>query len=274
MMCIRPFKVRPGQEFGCGQCLPCRINRRRLWTCRIVLEAAVHGPRPSCFFTLTYAPEWLPRGGTLVPRHLEAFRYKMRYQVGAFRYYFVGEYGEQRQRPHYHGLLFGLMPTVEQLRACWSYGEIHVGSLSVDSAAYCAGYVTKKMTHKDDPRLKGRHPEFCRMSRKPGIGSEGLDGIIRWCYSSEGAKYIQKFHDVPNSVRFDGKIYPLGRYLLDRLRSEFGISGTDPVRSMRAEAVRLERTVPEVITARELKREGQYQRAKFFVALRRSKEKV
>lgn len=274
MLCIRPFKVRPGQEFGCGQCLPCRINRSRMWTARIVLEAAVHGSKPSSFFTLTYSPECVPPGGSLVPAHVEEYRYKLRYAVGPFRYYFVGEYGERRGRPHYHGLLFGLMPYIEQIRAAWSYGSVHCGVLTQDSAAYCAGYVTKKMTKKDDARLSGRHPEFSRMSRKPGIGARGLDGIIDWLYTSEGAAYIQRNHDVPLVIRFGGKLYPLGRYLVERLRTEFGIASSDPVRSLRAEALRLERCVPEVMAARELKRDGHYDRAKFYSKLRRSKELI
>lgn len=271
MLCIRPFKVRPGQEFGCGQCLPCRINRRRLWTARIVLEAAYYGSAPSAFVTLTYRPEDVPRGETVVPAHLEEFRYRLRYAIGSFRYYAVGEYGERTQRPHYHVLLFGHFPSKEVLEHCWPYGGIHIGFLSVDSGAYCAGYVTKKMTSKDDPRLLARHPEFVRMSRKPGLGVPGLNGIIKWLYSSQGARYIQKYHDVPLCIRFAGKIYPLGRYLVGRLRDEFGIASSDPLRSLHAEAVRLERCLPEVMEAREFAREGHYQRAHFYKNLRRSK---
>lgn len=274
MLCIRPFRVRPGQEFGCGQCLPCRINRRRIWTARIVLESVIHGDVASAFFTLTYSQECLPAGGTLVPAHLEEFRYRLRYLIGPFRYYFVGEYGERSQRAHYHGLLFGVSPTLEALESVWGRGHCHVGMLSMESAQYCAGYVTKKMTAKDDPRLKGRYPEFARMSSKPGIGTGGLNGIIAWLYSSEGAAYIARNRDVPAAVRVNGKVLPIGRYLHARLRDEFGIPSQDPMRSMRAEALRLENTLPEVMVARELKREGHYDRAKFFVELRRSKEKL
>lgn len=271
MLCIRPFRLRPGTEFGCGQCLPCRINRRRLWTARIVLEAAYYGDLPSAFVTLTYRQEDLPALSSVLPAHLEEFRYRLRYKIGPFRYYAVGEYGERTQRPHYHVLLFGKFPTKEVLEHCWPYGGIHIGFLSVDSGAYCAGYVTKKMTGKDDERLKGRHPEFVRMSRKPGIGVAGLAGIIKWCYSTQGAAYIQRNHDVPQSIRFGGKIFPLGRYLVTRMREEFGILSSDPIRSMKAEALRLDRCLPELVAARELAREGHYQRAHFYKNLRRQK---
>lgn len=281
MLCIRPYKPRAGVEFGCGQCLPCRINRRRMWTARIVLESAAHGLHPSAFFTLTYSPQWLPKGGTLVPGDLERFRYRLRHLFGPFRYYFVGEYGEASERPHYHGLLFGLLPSVAQIESCWTdldsgtrLGSAHVGTLSVDSAAYVAGYVTKKMTSKLDIRLNGRYPEFSRMSRKPGIGSEGLHGIRMWLYTAEGRKYREKMHDVPLGIRFGGKIYPLGRYLVTKLREEFGIDSSDPIRQAMQRARALELCLPEVQMARENRREGQYSRAKFYRQMRQSGAKI
>lgn len=282
MLCIRPFKVRPGQEFGCGQCLPCRINRRRVWTARLVLEGLSYGSS-SAFLTLTYRNEFLPVGGNLVPGDLEEFRYKLRYVIGPFRYYFVGEYGEKRKRPHYHCLIFGWFPTdcyVDEFRrlrsrcidSVWSKGVHDVGELTSDSAGYCAGYVVKKWTKKEVSSLAGRVPEFGRMSRKPGLGVPGLSPIVAWLYSAEGAAYVQRTHDVPSSVRIGGKIFPLGRYLVAWLRRELGIESQDSLRSLRSEALRLENMLPEVVDARELKREGHYQRAKFYVELRKSKE--
>lgn len=283
MLCSKPLKLAAG-EFGCGQCLPCRINRSRMWTARLVLEGAVHRGQ-SLFFTLTYAKEFLPEGGTLVPGDLEAFRYKLRYAIGPYRYYFVGEYGERRFRPHYHGIVFGWFPVdtyVDEegrlrsrlLDKCWPQGVHHCGSLSIDSGAYCAGYVTKKMTHKSDERLHGRHPEFSRMSRKPGLGAEALDGIIEWLYSRAGAAYIAETGDVPQVVRFNGKIFPLGRYLVGKLRAEFGLQELNRTSGMRALARRLEGYLPEVVVMRNLKREGHAQRALFFEKLRRDKERI
>lgn len=273
MLCIRPFKPgRPGVEYGCGQCLPCRINRRRMWTARIVLEAARH--EASGFITLTYSPEHLPKGGTLVPADLEQFRYRLRYVVGPFRYYFIGEYGTQRNRPHYHGLLFGIVPNNDWLQSFWGKGRTHVGLLSVDSAAYCAGYVTKKMTRKDDERLQGRFPEFARMSRKPGIGAEGLASIVDWLHSRDGAAYISRHGDVPHTVRFDGKIFPLGRYLVQRLRESCDLVEPNPVRFRRSEERIAEMALPEVVVKREYRRENAYRSAQAWMKLRRSLEKV
>lgn len=277
MLCIRPFRPgRPGVEFGCGQCLACRINRRRMWTARLVLEAQSHG-YPGTFLTLTYAPEHLPVGGTLVPGDLEAFRYRLRYRLGAYRYYFVGEYGERSGRAHYHGLVFGHALTRQQVAECWDGCDaehVHVGTISVHSAAYMAGYVTKKMTKVDDPRLQGRHPEFARMSRKPGIGALGLSAILSWLWSEQGAEYVSATGDVPQGMRFDGKVYPLGRYLVGILRSAVGVEESNRMRSARQEARIQENAVPEVMFSREMKRENHYWRAKAYAKLKRSLEKV
>ena len=49
-----------GQHYvPCGQCLACRINRRREWLARLHLEALDHDV--VLFATLTYSDEFLPR---------------------------------------------------------------------------------------------------------------------------------------------------------------------------------------------------------------------
>lgn len=277
MLCKVPFRPSQGVEYGCGQCIPCRVNKRRLWTARIILEASSYR-EPSSFVTLTYAPQWLPEGGTLVPAHADEFRYKLRYHLGrGFRYYYVGEYGERSGRPHYHFVLFGVMPDAADVLRIWAKCEsqgVVVGSVTFDSAAYVAGYVTKKWTGKDDPNLRGRYPEFSRMSRKPGIGVPGLQGVINWLYTSDGAAYMQRFRDVPKSLRFGGKVFPLGRYLVERLRLEFGIdvSDRDPVRAKLQTLARLEQALPELSAIREAKRVGHAQRVEYYRKSKRAKE--
>ncbi|AXH75532.1 MAG: replication initiator protein [Microviridae sp.] len=272
MLCIRPFKPRKGVEFGCGQCLPCRINRRRVWTARIVLESMCHPP--SMFFTLTYSPELVPRDGSLVPSHLDEFRRSLRYQIGPFRYWFVGEYGEVSWRPHYHGVVFGHVLDRDSLAEIWGRGFAHVGLCTVDSAAYIAGYVTKKMTSADHVLLNGRHPEFTRQSLKPGIGAPALEAILNWLFSEEGAKYVGRNSDVPLSVRFNGKIFPLGRYLVSKLREAMDMPASDPGRQAKLAERALDLAVPEMMEKRELLREGQYRKAKAYLKLRKSVVKI
>lgn len=97
---------------------------------------------------------------------------------------------------------------------------MYLGRLEDDSAGYMAGYVTKKMTHKDDVRLKGRMPEFGRMSLKPGIGFSALWDIADALMRHELENILV---DVPDSLQHgDKKKLPLGRYLRRRLRELVG----------------------------------------------------
>lgn len=206
-------------EHGCGQCMPCRINRRRLWTARLTLESFMH--KHSYFVTLTYAPAHLPAGATVVPRHLKLFLMRLRKAAGVpFRYFAVGEYGTKTGRPHYHLLLFSL-GEVRLISKCWPYGSVHIGTVTSASASYVTGYCTKAWTRKDDPRLKGRHPEFCRMSLKPGIGALAVPELAR-AVRSGGSRYIAEKGDVPREVRIAGKKMDIGRYLANKLRVAVG----------------------------------------------------
>lgn len=222
MLCKKPFDGR----YGCGQCLPCRINRRRLWTHRLFLESCKHAE--SSFLTLTYSPEKLPEGGTLVPSHMTDFLKRLRKSIypHKLRYFYVGEYGDISHRPHYHMALFGLGSRLKNLDKIWQNGFVYSGDLTMDSAQYIAGYVTKKMTSKDDPRLNGRHPEFARMSLKPGIGALAIPDLRATLESERGAYLMESHNDVPSILKHHGKKHPLGRYLTTKLRSVYGFKNT------------------------------------------------
>lgn len=207
--------------------MPCRVNRRRLWTARIVLEAGCH--EFSSFVTLTYRDRYhmfckvVPR--ELQPEHLQLFMKRLRrmYAPQPLRYYAVGEYGDRTWRPHYHLALFGVGiqegPLVEK---AWTHGHVHMGELNEVTAHYVAGYVTKKMTAPDDPRLRGLHPEFARMSLRPAIGKLAMAGIAKGLTNHGGSAALAELVDVPSEVRLVGKKYPLGRYLRSKLREEVG----------------------------------------------------
>jgi len=160
----------------------------------------------NCFITLTYSDNCLPAGGTLVPRDFQLFMHRLRKfavktRGRSLRFYACGEYGEQFDRPHYHALLLdfdfkdktfwrkspsghSLYRSVE-LEALWPFGTCEVGAVSFESAAYVARYTVKKVTgdragehyhrYDSDGRSFSVHPEFGRMSRRPGIGAPWLD---------------------------------------------------------------------------------------------------
>lgn len=223
MICIKPF-LKGALPLPCGQCMPCRINKRRVWTTRLTLELYQH--REAAFVTLTYAPEHLPADGSVSKRELQLFMKRLRFAVAPaeLRFFGVGEYGERTGRAHYHVLLYGIgADSSSVIQAAWPFGHIHVGSVTKESCGYCAGYVTKKLTIKGDPRLQGREPEFCLMSRKPGIGAKAAEQIGEQMVRTSGAaQWINREGDVPKVARMENGMWPLGRYMVGKVRLACG----------------------------------------------------
>lgn len=201
-----------------------------------MLEAGLHNS--SCFATLTYNDESLPANGSLKPRDMQKFLKRLRWhmQPERLRFFYCGEYGEKYQRPHYHAALFGVSrDSAEILQELWGNGFVDVGDLTVESAQYVAGYVTKKMTHPEykctekckHPKLNGRYPEFARMSLRPGIGAEFSDQMAEQL--NDNAHIVDIIGDVPSSLKHGNRNLPLGRYLKRRLRKAMGMNEKCPV---------------------------------------------
>jgi len=235
MLCLKPYR-QGVMEYGCGQCLPCRIGRRRVWTGRLVLEASQH--QACCFVTLTYDDEHLPKDGSISKRDVQLFLKRLRERVGQFRYFIVGEYGEQNSRPHYHGVFFGIAGG-PAFAASWNLGFVYVGSFTAASAAYTAGYCLKGMTKLDDPRLKGRVPERAWMSLCPGIGGLAVDPLVRVNTSVGGVKHIAETGDITGTLRVDGRMWPIGRYVRGKVREAIRGSAKVPERARVAVANRM-----------------------------------
>ena len=200
----------------------------------MMLEAGEYAERglESAFVTLTYAPEYLPEGQNVVKEHLGRFIEDLRVLVRPrrIRYYAVGEYGDQSWRPHYHLIVFGLSPTEgEKVQQAWKKGLVHMGTAEPSTMRYVSGYVVKKMTKAEDPRLAGRTPEFACMSLKPGLGYGIVERMTRSYTTEQGLSVLEK-HWPSNQVRLNGQVYPLGRYLHQKLLAELGID-----RGMKAE---------------------------------------
>lgn len=170
------------------------------------------------------------------------------------RFYAVGEYGDDTGRPHYHLALFGYNTCLygrsrysklrvdccvqcDNIRDTWGLGHIFLGELEPASAGYVAGYIIKKMTKADDPRLKGRVPEFARMSRRPGIGAWAMDEVA---HSLLTYSLDEKLVDVPDSLRHGHKLMPLGRFLKRKLRERIGrdVAAPEEVLEKMAEELR------------------------------------
>lgn len=216
-----------------------------VWKTRLTLEAMSH-PNNS-FVTLTYRdPPKTPHGlPTLTPLDLRLWLKRLRKAISPslIRFYAAGEYGDVHQRPHYHAILFNYpgcsygksrysdgrtidcCANCDRIRDTWGLGIVQVEPMAPEHAGYVVGYVMKKMTHKEDTRLNGRHPEFARQSLKPGLGKCAVPGIVP---TAKSRLLAGTADDVPTAVRINGKISPLGRYLRRQIRKELGGDGNAP----------------------------------------------
>lgn len=248
MLCIHPYRPAENVEWPCGKCRPCLVNRRRMWTARIVLEAMAH--QHNSFVTLTIAD--VPRGHhgppcreafTLDPELLRLFIKRVR-RACKVRYFGCGEYGTAFGRPHYHVALFGVSPLQSEfLQSCWSYGSIHVGTITKQSAQYIAGYVCKKIS--STVTFGNRYPEFARMSRRPGLGATAI-GAIAAQFNASSVR--EEACDVPAVVRIDGSILPLGQYARRLARVAVGMDSKmsqEALSQMQAEYMAMDKGLRE-----------------------------
>lgn len=201
-MCSSPWVHPRHGPTKCGQCMECRLAYSREWAIRMTHEQSCH--QRSCFLTLTYSPEHLPRFGQLVKADLRRFFNRMWKTGLRFRYVACGEYGERNRRPHFHVALYGLNFFEDRifymngsngdplfisatLSKFWPEGISTIGSLTFESSAYIARYITMRLNESDklsirplavDPdtgEMVMPNPEFLVMSRNPGIGAKWFD---------------------------------------------------------------------------------------------------
>lgn len=233
-MCPRPITVAYRGQVPCGQCMACRVNRRRAWTTRIMLEAdhLEQLGKPTSFATLTYDNDHVPldEDGTaiLVKRDLQLFFKRYRKDrnraLGPIRYFAVGEYGTQTQRPHYHAVLFGVYPwELDIMQRTWGKGFVDLKPMVAEHAAYVGHYCLKKWTQEGHEKLQGRPPEFTLMSRRPAVGTAALEAIADAHMTEAGSRHLAETGDVFREVVMHGKHLPLDRTMLTKLREQLGV---------------------------------------------------
>lgn len=187
MICTSPYRVTSerGDLFvRCGQCMACRQARASIWATRLNHEALYW--KRSCFFTLTYDDEHLPDDRGLDKEEIQRFMKRLRKNTGReLKYYIAGEYGTQKFRPHYHGILYGVDYKEHNqerlldgsyviidgpLKDAWKYGNINVGDVCTESAGYVAQYCLTKLNGKRAKEVYcGRQPPFQLFSRGLGL---------------------------------------------------------------------------------------------------------
>lgn len=258
----------PVIEVPCGKCIGCRLEYSRQWAMRIEHENQMH--EQSAFITLTYDPENLPENSSLNVKDWELFLKNFRKILAPkrIRFFMCGEYGENPPQPwrkfghpHFHAVIFGWFPDSDDLEpikrtgsgeiiyqsrfldSIWQKGFASVGHVTFQSAAYVARYVTKKITgesagdhYTELNLLTGEqyelNPEFCRASRRPGIGGKWFkkykNDLKKGFITVQGRKMSQpKYYDyiMQNGITSEG-IDP-DEYTLDWIKNNRAISALD-----------------------------------------------
>lgn len=260
----------------------------------MLLEAMKHGD--SSFITLTYADKiresinckicksscarcnCKTHSNSLIPADARNFGKRLRkiLEPQKIRYFLVGEYGKETQRPHFHLICFGLNPLIGGgvdgfsgvVRKAWPCGHVFVGDANIDSMQYVAGYVTEKLAStklKLLPKVlgetrryeDGRIAEFSRisngggsntsMSLRGGIGAPALSDIARIVDTPFGLSELINSGDVPASLSIGRKSFPLARYLRRKLRELLGLASEAPEKAQRIYALKMQDVYKEAL---------------------------
>lgn len=245
---VKPKNAEPYRMYvACQKCNFCLQDRRNGWAIRLTQE--LKRAMTAKFITLTYNSHYLPTTTykygqrnvttpTLVKKHLTTWydtictanrRYlksisKSPEQYAALlkryspKYYGVGEYGSNFNRPHYHAILFNVHPNVLvklnerrnfqegeiEKGSTWNYGHIDVGSVTAQSINYVAKYMIDRKKE-----YTKKQPQFAVMSK--GLGSNYLVNA-QW----HKAKNPENWRTY---IMHNGKKLKLPRYYKDQIFS-------------------------------------------------------
>lgn len=208
MQCNYPLILEnPYRQVPCGRCMACRIRRTQEWAVRLMHESSMH--EKSAFVTLTYSPETVPAGNSLIKKDFQLFMKRLRRDLGdrRIKYFACGEYGEHTKRPHYHAIVFGISQDESDLiYEAWPFGFIKMGSVTFDSCRYVAGYIQKKLSGPmAEEEYVGKEAPF-------QVCSQGLG--LSWAMAN--ANYI--FSNLNITVR--GVPVGIPRYYVKKLEVE------------------------------------------------------
>lgn len=204
MGCDSPYQTRTKNlkgedvhlDFPCGKCVSCKQRIVSQWCFRLQVED--RHASSSYFITLTYDNYNLPRSEnnypTLLKKDVQLFMKRLRKkQKRKIRYYAVGEYGSDHDRPHYHIIMFNLEGcqqigysengymeyTNNNVNKAWNKGGVNIRSVGGENIAYTLKYIDKEKRvplHSKDDRQK----EFSLKSI--GLGNQYVENeeIQKW----------------------------------------------------------------------------------------------
>lgn len=226
--------MKSGLCVPCGKCPACLANHRAEWIFRLKQEAKFS--EFSCFVTLTYNDEHVPRDMSVNKKDVQDFHKRLRkhFPPGDLRFYLVSEYGDHTFRPHYHGLYFfkhtyDIDSIYDIFVKSWKQGFIYFGEVEEGSIVYCTKYCLK---HKFTP--EGRKPTF-RLCSKMDIGGIGVQYLNKMSdYHVQNLNFI--------SVYDEGKRTRMPRYYRSKIDPFIGGSKYNPLHDRRFESLQQDRS--------------------------------
>lgn len=222
--------LKSGLCVPCGKCPACLANQRAEWIFRLKQEAKYS--EFSCFVTLTYDEEHVPRDMSVNKKDVQDFHKRLRkhFLPGDMRFYLVSEYGDHTFRPHYHGLYFfkhryDINSIYDIFVKSWKLGFIKFGEVEEGSIVYCTKYCLK---YKIIP--EGRKPTF-RLCSKMDIGGIGVQYLNKMTdYHVQNLNFI--------SVYDEGKRTRMPRYYRSKIDPFIGGSKYNPLHDRKFESIR------------------------------------
>lgn len=206
MKCLNPKSYGP-LVYPCGRCALCEDVKRKKNSARALLGYTTVGGKGT-FVRLSYRSDVLPPLG-VEKRALTKYHHRLRKLIGPLPPWLgCGEYGDEKERAHYHIAYFGKEIDAEDIEQAWKLGFVDVGPLNTGGAIY----ITKDMV-KGRVRPEGMNKPFVRFS------NHFPDGMTE----EEKDKFFSR-----GAIIINGRSYPISEFLKRRHHDEY--MAYEPVR--------------------------------------------
>lgn len=223
------------QQVPCSRCWNCLTRRADAWAFRILQEKK--RSTSAHFVTLTYDDQHVPINAetmqiTLdkkeIPKYMKRLRklhekvYKLKPSLRMkLKYYAVGEYGENRERPHYHIILFNAIK--ELIPLSWAIDNKMIGLVDIGKKGVTAGgarYLAQYMLTGQDGDYQNKEKPFSLMSKNLG-DNYITEAIKKWHLEKTGQTVVTKDGIMKTRDRYyaiqDGYKIALPRYYRDKI---------------------------------------------------------
>lgn len=206
-MCVSPKTIKQGNKFvtvPCGHCYQCIRKRKLDWEVRISSEMSVSD---SAFFSLiSYNEENYPDPDVADKKAIQDLVRRLRrfleHHYGKdvkLKYFIVSEYGEERNRLHYHAIWFikGLCIDRYQwkilLEAEWGKGFCSAYLLAPNWIRYACKYMQKKYNMMLASRLG--YDAFDKANPGNHIPLDHVDGYPKFYIKGKGKQLPRSWYE-------------------------------------------------------------------------------